>query len=206
MNKVVSRHGNFVNQCINSIFSIEKIGTILDKYDGITKYQREFAGSIEHPFYIDLKDGKYDKEGQMFYKSIKEFKGKAGQSFYRLLWWMLICCNYLKTNYKSSFSYYIKKKYAEFVRIKEVSDEELKKISIDDWEELKKKKQPWNELYGIGPNVFDFIIGDVGDLKFLESSYKLDLSNKHFIKVTGIYKGEITRENVINFIKGLKLP
>lgn len=191
---------------MNSIFSIEKIGSIFDEYKGVKKYRRDFAGSLEDPFYIDLKNGKYGEEGQKFYKSVKEFKGNSGQSFYRLLWWMLVCCNFLKTYYKGSFSYFLKKKYAEFKDMDIISDNNFKKISIEDWEEFKKKKNPWNELYGVGPNVFDFIIGDTGELKFLEDSYKLDLSNKHFIKVTGIYKDEITREKVINFIKELNLP
>jgi hypothetical protein len=189
----------------NSIFSIEKIGSILDGYTG-RKYVREFAGSIDSPFYKDMKIGKYGIEGEKFYNCAKNFKGKFGSGYWMHLWRMLICCHELKEKYHSSFSFYLKTKYAEFKGLKYIPDEDFRNISIDDWEEFKKVKPPWKDLYGVGINVFDFIIGDVGELKFLRNSFKLDLSNEHFIEITGIYDGPHEHDSVKNFFKNLNLP
>jgi hypothetical protein len=189
----------------NSIFSIEKIGSILDGYTGARKYVREFAGSVDSLFYKDLKAGIYGFEGEKFYKSAKEFKGKFGSGYWMQLWRMLVCCHDLKNKYQSSFSFYLKTKYGEF-KNRKISNEDFHNISIEEWEEFKKVKKPWNELYGIGINVFDFIVGDVGELKFVRDSFKLDSSNEYFIEVTGIYKGPCQRAPVKNFFKSLNLP
>ena len=44
------------------IFSIEKIGLILDKYKGNTKYDCTFAGSLKDSFYKNMANGVYGKE------------------------------------------------------------------------------------------------------------------------------------------------
>lgn len=134
------------------IASIGKVGKILDKYNGIKKYNRELAGSLDAPIYKDMKKGTYGLEGKEFYYSVKEFlsgKGRAGRSFFQLLWWMLICCNYLKNNYNGSFSYYLKKKFSEFRGSADISDEKFENISVEEWEEFLKKSKPWKELYGV---------------------------------------------------------
>lgn len=190
----------------HDIFSIKSIGKILDNYDGYQKYNRDFAGNLKNSFYYEMKNGKYGQEGLKFYKSIKEFKGNPGRSFYRLLWWMMVCCNYLKNNYRGSFAYYLKEKYSEYKGLPQISDKNFSKINSEDWEKFKKVKKPWAELYGIGKNVFDFIMGDFVDLRFVENSYKLDSANIRFLKSTGIYEGKIEHDEVIRFFENLNLP
>lgn len=190
------------------IFSIGKIGLILDKYRGNTKYDRGSAGSLKGSFYQDMMNGVYGEEGEKFYKCVDNFGGKAGAWFWNKLWQMLVCCNHLKNKYEGSFSYFLKKKYAEFKKTPMPSDDDFLKISFEDLEEFKKDVKPWEELYGIGENVFDFIIGDIKEAKFVENSYKLDSANIYFLRITGIYKllhNNLKRENVVNFLKQLDL-
>lgn len=173
----------------------------MEEYTGKIPYKREYAGSLEIRFYSDMKHGLYGKEGEKFVKTIENFQGKPGGFFWSQLWRMLICCNFLKNNYQSSFSFYLKKKYVDYKGLTKISDDDFKNISSYDWEEFKRKVNPWNELYGIGENVFDFIMGDVIGFKFVENSYKLDLANIHFLKVTGIFKEEsLERQNVIDYL------
>lgn len=197
----------------NGIFSIEKIGLILDNGNKnvLRKYKREFAGSFESPFYQDMKSGTYGDEGKKFYNAIKEFKdekNKAGAWFWKKLWQMLVCCNYLKNNYNSSFSFFLKKEFADFKHTPQIQDREFLSIDPDDWQKFKETKKPWNKLYGIGENVFDFIIGDIIEAQFVKDSYKLDSANKRFLKITGIAEllSDISRENVTTFLNNLKLP
>lgn len=182
------------------------MGKILDKYDGQRKYRSDFSRSFTSPFYNDLKKGFYGEEGKMFYKSVEDFEGWKGQSFWRLLWWMLVCCNYLKNRYNGSFSCYLKRKFADFKGLSEISDKEFLNISHDEWEKFKMEARPWEELYGVSVNIFDFIMGDVVELGFVENSYKLDSSNEHFLKVTGVLKDTSNREEVIDYLILLNLP
>lgn len=187
----------------NQIFEIDKVGSILDgNYE--RKYNREFAGSLEAPLYQNMISNGSECVG--FYKSVEEFNGRKGAAFYKLLWYMLVACHYLQENYDSSFKNYIKIKYSEYKGLKSISDEDFHNISLDDWENFKKKKQPWNELYGVGINVFDYIMGDIIELKFLKDSYKLDSANERFLKVTGVIpKDKINHEDVKDFLLSLNL-
>jgi hypothetical protein len=192
-----------------NIFSIEKLGLILDNYKGDIKYVRIFAGSFISPFYQDLKNGLYGDIGKKFYKCVNNFHGRAGAWFWSKLWQMLVCCNHLKNDYNGSFSYFLRKKFAEFNKVTTIHDSDF--LSLDEklWKEFKKVKKPWKELYGIGENVFDFIIGDIVEAKFVKNSYKLDSANLYFLKVTGIDKllnSNLNRENVINFLLWLNIP
>ncbi len=194
-----------------NIFSIEKIGQILEKHKKNTKYDRRFAGSLGSPFYRDMESGAYGSEGKKFYNAIKVFrddKGKAGAWFWNKLWQMLVCCNYLKSNYDASFSHFLKKKCAEFKQLPHIQDPDFLSITPDEWQKFKISEKPWNELYGIGESVFDFIVGDIKEAKFVAGSYKLDSANLHFLKITGITAllHDINRENVTAFLSGLKLP
>lgn len=188
------------------IYSIESIGSILDTYTGERKYQREFSGSINSPFFQDLKKEKYGVYGKIFFKCANEFKGSFGSAYWMQLWRMLICCHNLKENYQSSFSYYIKSKFAKFKNLKEISDSEFINMSNNDWENFL-KIYPWDELYGVGENVFHYIMRDIEKFEFVKDSEKLDLANIHFLKVTGIMtENTINRENVEKLLKSLDLP
>lgn len=194
----------------NSIFSIEKIGRILDSYEGNTQYNREFAGSLGSQFYQGLMNGVYGEEGEKFYRCIEQFEGRRGAWFWSKLWQMLVCCNHLRKNYKSSFSYFLRKKYAEFKYLPHISEDDFLSIDSEEWERFKKVKKPWEELHGIGENVFDFVIGDIREAEFVGSSYKLDSANRYFLKITGISilinNNNLNRENVVSFLKRLTLP
>jgi len=169
-----------------NICSIDKIDKILDKAKFERKYNRELAGSLEAQLYQDMKNGTYGSEGESFYKSVKEFNGCKGAAYYKLLGYMLVTCNYLKEKYKASFSNYIKTQYAHYKRLENISDVRFLKISVKEWEQFKKEEKPWNELYVVGIIVFDYIMGDVVELKFVEDSYKLDSANERLLKITGI--------------------
>lgn len=187
--------------------NIEKIGNILEKIDFERKYNREFAGSLESPLYKNMVNGTYGSEGKNFYQSVKEFKGGKGAMYYKLLWYMLVTCNHLQKKYHSSFSHYLKSQYSDYKDLKNISDDEFLKISPNEWEDFKQHKKPWNELYGIGINVFDFIMGDIVELEFVKDSYKLDSANKRFLEKTGICKRtELNHENVIKILRNLNLP
>lgn len=191
------------------IFSINKLGKILENYKDNLKYNREFAGSLESPFYKNLKTGYFGKVGTIFYRCTQNFNGRAGAWYWRQLWQMLVCCNYLKEYYKGSFYYFLNKKFQEFTISLKIEDTDILSMNEELWNTFKKVKKPWRELYGIGENVFDFIMGDFIEAEFVKNSYKLDSANLYFFKVTGISKllnENLTRENIVNFLKGLNLP
>lgn len=200
--KLLRRHG---------ILSIGKLGLILDGYSGEKKYARQFAGAITSAFYQKMKQGVYGDEGKEFCQCVHEFKaskGRAGAWFWTQLWRMLVCCNHLKRHYRGSFSYFLKKKYAEFKGMVVVSDSAFLDVSPEDWQQFKRSAKPWKELYGIGENVFDYIVGDTRGAKFIRDSYKLDSANLHFLKITGLYRlaGGFEREAVVDFLTRLNLP
>jgi len=198
----------------HGIFSINSIGQILDNLDkekcSGKKYDRAFAGSLLKPLYQNMKCGECGAEGCEFYKCVEDFKGNKGLMFWKLLWQMLVCCNYLKNNYNGSFSNFLKSKYCEFKKISKITDSDFLSISPEDWEQFKKDKKHWKDEYlsGIGENVFDFIVGDIKQAKFVMNSFKLDSANEHFLKTTGISKliENLNQVNVVNFLKKLNLP
>ncbi|MBI5459744.1 MAG: hypothetical protein HZC47_11670 [Methanobacterium sp.] len=190
------------------IFSISKIGSILDNFEFNRTYNREFAGNYKSPFYLDLENGKAGEEGIGFYNSVRNFKRNKGSHYYQLLWWMLVCCNDLKHKYDASFSNYLLVKYSKF-KNRSIDEIEFLTQSVDEWEQFKRTK-PWNDLLGIGENVFDFLMGDLvdegwEDREFVKDSYKLDDSNIRFLKVTGI-NNEPEHDVVVNYLKKLELP
>lgn len=193
----------------NDILSIKKIGSILDKGCFERRYDREIAGGLEMPFYIFLKKGVFGKEGIGFYNSVRDFDGGKGAAFWKLLWQMLVCCNYLKKNYKSSFVYYLKEKYVEHENLDKVTDDNFFHMTQEEWDSFKENKKPWNELYGVGLNVFDYIMGDVLELGFVKNSYKLDSANQRFLTITGIFEcdpKDLDHGEVVDFLSELDLP
>lgn len=197
----------------NGIFSISQLGSILDTYTGDIKYRHNpsIKKGLESGFYKDLLVGKYGNIGMLFYKSVEKFytdKG-AGRFFWMYMWYLLNSTHYLKTYYKSSFKFYVNKKYAEYKGLREFDTNLLYSIKSEvEWNAFKKKSKPWEGLMGVGENVFDFIFGDVHELDFAKDSFKWDSSNEYFIKVTGISKlinGELGKDNVIKLYRSLGL-
>jgi hypothetical protein len=193
------------------IASIEDVGLILKDYKGEKKYSRVEKGSLENAFYKDLKTGLYDQNGKAFYKCVHRFLGEKwgnpGSKFWSNLWHMLICCRHLKQHYNSSFKYYLRKRYSDYRGISLLSDDDFCNISNNEWEAFKKDVFPWDELYGIGENVFDYLVRNIKEFKFSADSFKLDSANMRFFNVTGIshlfdYEN---RESILKFLKGLKL-
>lgn len=197
-----------------NIFSIDKLGNILDRYPQKRNYDRQFAGSLESEFYTDLENGVCGEEGRLFVKAIRRFLNKKddkpgkGMAFWKLLYQMLQGCAYLKLNYSSSFGKYVLSKYAAFKNDQYISENDFLNITVSDWELFLSKAKPWSELMGIGTNVFDFLFGDIVEAHFVENSYKFDSSNEHFLSVTGISKliEPFNRDTSSSFLKGLQLP
>lgn len=156
-----------------------------------------------------MNKGIYGEEGENFYKSVASFDGRKGAAFWKLLWQMLVCCNHLKNNYNSNFAYFLKNKYAEFKGIKGINDEEFLALSQEEWDEFKETKKPWDALYGVGLNVFDYIMGDVEEFEFIKNFYKLDSANQRFLTITGIFDckpHELNHKEAVEFLSGLNLP
>jgi len=195
------------------IFSIERLGSILDSYVGEKRYDRQNHGGLASSFFIALQNGQYGPEGARFYECIKQFLekrlGRPGAFFWVKLWQMLVCLNYLKLNYHSSFVLYLKQEYADFKQATSVSDNDLLSITTEEWLRFKKIQKPWTKLLGIGENVFDFIVGDISEFKFARDSYKFDSSNHYFLEVTGLRRligPQLTQATVVAFLKRLGLP
>jgi len=193
------------------IASIDDLAQILNNYDGEIKYSRPEKGSRERPFYQDLKAGAYGNNGKIFYKSVDRFlsekRGNPGGFFWAKLWQMIVCCKHLKQNYHSSFKYYLKRRYSDYKDVRLISDTDFCNISSNEWEIFKKNTCPWDELYGIGENVFDYLVRNIKEFKFSEDSFKLDSANIRFFNVTGIsslfyYEN---KESILKFLKGLRL-
>jgi hypothetical protein len=195
----------------NNIYSIESLGSILNDYTGPRKYDRNYAGSLNSEFYNELHSENFGNTGAALYECVNSFLtkklGNPGAFFWRMIWQLLISCNYLRENYNSSFSEYLKTKYAKFISKECVSDSEILAMSSEEWDEFLQKVKPWQNLYGIGENVFNFIVGDIVEAKFVPNSFKFDSSNERFLKVTGIAEliNPLDRETTIKFLKGLNL-
>ena len=134
--------------------------------------------------------------------------GRPGAFFWRMIWQMLVCCSHLRKQYNSSFKEFLKKKYAHYAGKRAVSDSEILNVSVEDWSRFMAKGKPWQELYRIGQNTFDFIIGDIVEARFVSYSYKFDSANQHFLRVTGVSDlvNPFDREGVLEFLLSLELP
>ena len=193
------------------IASIDDVGLILRDYRGEKKYSRAEKGSLERPFYRDLELGEYGHNGKLFFKCVHRFLnekwGNPGGFFWAKLWQMLVCCAHLEQHYSSSFIYYLKKRYSDYKGDPLISDDDFCSISNNDWEGFKKDVYPWDELYGIGENVFDYLVRNIKEIKFSADSFKLDSANIRFFNVTGISNlfDYENRESVLKFLSGLRL-
>lgn len=194
------------------ILSVDSLGTILLKYPYKRNYERKFAGSMTTEFYSSLQEGVCGREGKLFVEAVRKFldqkMGNPGRTFWKLLYQMLQACAFLKQNYSSSFAKYVISKYSSFINKPFISENDFLNITVTEWELFLAKAKPWRDLMGIGPNVFDFLFGDIIEAQFVENSYKFDSSNQHFFTVTGIAQLIIPfdREATILFLKDLKMP
>ncbi len=194
------------------ILSISSLGDILLKYPDKKNYDRQFVGSLTTEFYSALRNCACGTKGQLFEEAVREFldrkMGNPGRIFWKLLYQMLQACAFLNQYCSSSFAKYVISKYATFAKIEHISEKDFLNITVSDWEFFLKRTKPWRPLMGIGPNVFDFIFGDIVEAQFVENSYKFDSANQHFLDVTGI-SGLISpfdRETTTNFITELEMP
>lgn len=194
------------------IFSIDTLGKILLQYPQKRKYDRQFAGSLTSEFYSDLQRGVCGRDGELFVEAIRIFLeqkiGNPGRTFWKLLFQMLQACAFLEQNYSSSFAKYVISKYASFTNKKYISENDFLHITVSEWELFLATVKPWSDLIGIGPNVFDFIFGDIVEARFVENSYKFDSANQHFLKVTGISQliDPFDRATIALFLKDLDMP
>lgn len=194
------------------ISSIDCLGNILVKYPHKRNYDRQFAGSLTTEFYLNLQKGVCGSEGKLFVDAIRKFLdqkiGNPGRTFWKLLYQMLQACAFLKKNYSSSFATYVISQYATFTNKKNLTENDFLNTTVSEWELFLTKAKPWTDLMGIGPNVFDFIFGDIIEAQFVENSYKFDSSNQHFFTVTGIAKLIVPfdRDATSIFLKDLKIP
>jgi hypothetical protein len=195
----------------NRLLSINSLGEIMTKYPVKASYERSFAGSITSEFYIGLLNGLGGKEGKLFAGAVQVFLnqkvGSPGKTFWRLLYHMLQACKFLKEKYESSFAKYIIEKYSLFSTTKDISEDDFLHISVFDWAFFINKVKPWSDLKGIGPNVFDFVLGDIVEAQFVKDSFKFDSSNQHFFHVTGISSliEPFNKETTCLFLKQLDL-
>ena len=194
------------------LLSIAILGDIISRYPYMRNYERQFAGSLNSEFYSDLRKGVCGKNGQLFEGAVRIFldrkMGNPGRIFWKLLYQMLQACTYLKQYYASSFARYVVSKYENFANRHHLSGNDFLSIAVSEWESFLKKAKPWSELKGIGPNVFDFIFGDIVEAMFVENSYKFDSANQYFLSVTGISKliKPFDREATTLFLKQLEMP
>lgn len=195
-----------------NIFSIDNLGNILLKYPHKRNYAKEFAGSLTSEFYSDLQKGVCGSDGKLFVDAVRIFldkkMGNPGKTFWKLLYEMLQGCTFLKQNYSSSFGKYVTSKYASFKNMRTISELDFLNITVSEWEIFLAKAKPWSDLMGIGPNVFDFIFGDIVEAQFVEHSFKFDSANQHFLKVTGISQliDPFDRAATALFLKDLDMP
>jgi len=193
------------------ISSIDDLGLILGNYTGEMKYSRTKKGSLESTFYQELRAGVYGDNGKIFFNCVDRFlrekRGNPGGFFWAKLWQMLVCCRHLKQNYQASFKYYLKKRYSDYKGVPTLSDNAFCDISNIDWEMFKNDTYPWDELYGIGENVFDYLVRNIKEFKFSKGSFKLDSANNLFFERTGIsglFDNKLDdREAVIKFLSEL---
>lgn len=197
---------------VRGIFSIPKLGSILSRYEVSAKYDREFAGALTAEFYEGLRKGSGGEEGQLFEEAVREFfnkkLGSPGRTFWRLNFYMLQACAYLKEYYSGDFSSFVISKYKAFANKPDITAEDFLKTPVSDWERFLTATKPWTGLKGIGPNVWDFIFGDIVEAYFAEHSYKFDSANQRFLNVTGISRliAPFEREAATRFIKKLEIP
>lgn len=194
------------------ILSIDALGSILDDGRNTEPYDSKYAKGLDADFYCQLRKGDFGSNGVLFEQATRIFKerepAKCGRFYWKLLWYMLQACSYLRHHHDCSFAGYVMNGYGRFKQHPRLSETEFLSIKEDEWLSFLEAVKPWKHLKGIGENVFDFIIGDVVEAQFARDSYKFDSANEHFLTVTGIASLIVPLERgvVIDFLRSLKLP
>lgn len=194
------------------IRSIEAIGSILPPSMGKAPYDNQEAKGCDSAFYRKLRDGDFGANGRKFHEAVRQFfeqePGSGGRFPWRYLWFMLQACSDLRQSHASSFATYVLSSYRQFARRPTLTIEEFLATSKSDWQAFLKAAQPWRNLRGVGADVFDFIVGDLQDARFVPDSFKFDSANQHFLKVTGIVAliKPFDRSSALSFLRSLDLP
>ncbi len=194
------------------ILSIDALGSVLHDGQVTSPYNPSYAKGMNAEFYRQLQDGAFGPSGELFQQATGLFKEQesrnCGRFYWKLLWYMLQACAYLRQQHESSFAHYIINQYADFARHPNLSEAEFLCITDDDWLTFLHTVRPWKNLKGIGPNVFDFIFGDIVEAQFARDSYKFDSANEHFLTVTGIASliSPLQRGTAIQFMRSMELP
>lgn len=193
------------------ILSIDAIGSILDNSLTDLTYSPDFVKGGDSEFYQKLHAGAYGENGIAFYDAIMKFyfneRKHCGRFYWKLLWYMLQSCSYLRNNHGSRFKQFLLNEYRLYSGDMRLTESQFLDISEIDWRNFTSTVKPWKPLKGIGENVFDFIIGDIEDARFARDSYKFDSANQYFLKVTGIESliRPFDRETTIAFLRKLGL-
>lgn len=190
--------------------TIEALGSI-PRASEVGRYASDLARGLESPFYKALAAGKRGEMGSAFYEAVSEFlqpgKGRKGSGFWMQLWRLLQACRFLKEEHQASFRGYLLARFARFRDEERVDDSALLGLDPASWQAFLSADKPWQPLYGIGRDTFDFIMGDFEEAEFAAESFKFDSANRHYLEVTGISDliGDLSRDVVIDFLSSLGL-
>lgn len=194
------------------VFSIDALGSILDETHATASYDPAYAKGLDSDFYAQLQRGSFGPTGVLFEQAVRALKVKepasCGRFYWKLLWYMLQACAYLRRHHKSSFARYVISQYAHAAGLGSVPERVFLGTTEDAWQRFLQGVRPWKHLRGIGPNVFDFIFGDIVEADFAKNSFKFDSANQHFLTVTGIASLIVPfqREPTMWFMQALDLP
>lgn len=194
------------------IFSIDALGSILNGRLVSASYDPQYAKGVDSEFYRQLRNGTFGENGLRFAEATLLLKERepvsCGRFYWKLLWYVLQACSYLRQHHQSSFARYLISKYSRFSRKPALSESQFLSITETDWHTFLSAAKPWEPLKGIGENVFDFLIGDIVEAQFARDSYKFDSANEYFLKATGVASiiVPLARGSVIEFMRQLRLP
>jgi hypothetical protein len=194
------------------ILSIDALGSILDDGRNNSPYDPSYAKGMNTDFYRELQNGACGTNGVLFQQATRLFKEQepenCGRFYWKLLWYMLQTCSYLRHYHNSSFARYIMSEFGRYRGNPMLAEVEFLGATDTQWMSFLQAVKPWKHLKGIGENVFDYIIGDVVEAQFAKDSYKFDSANEYFLTVTGIDSLIIPmgRKTVIEFMRSLNLP
>jgi hypothetical protein len=153
------------------IFSVDVLGSILSSHLLHLPYRADFAKGVDSEFYRRLRIGDYGEKGKLFDDAVMHFymdeRKNCGRFYWKLLWYLLQACSYLRNYRQSSFKLFIINEYRLYCGNQELSETQFLEISETEWRKFTSTVQPWKPLKGIGENVFDFIVGVIIEAIYL---------------------------------------